>query len=912
MIDIDEMMSTEISSPIIYLCKPNLNRTSIACLNEADNLKQKLSKGNIGELSFTLPLYVDDFGQLIKNKHLSQIRERFLIRFEKGIEIEYYIIDKIVKSMDDIDSVSVECYSLGYELAAKDIKDYKVTSYTLTQIANDMLKESIWNVGYIDPHFELKYRSFDFNGTVLNAIQDISTTFQALPIWDTINRTINFYDPEMYGMNKGFKTKYGKLMNSLTHELNLDEFCTRLKVFGKDGMSFQSVNPLGSNFIQDFSYFMYPFEQDSAGNVIKHSPYMDDDLCRSMIAYTNLVQSRESDYGALLSLKKSKEEILTVKNNELSTLKTELAIIEDNLATANATEQPTSSLIAQKNNKQAQVNNKQNEINAIAAEIVIIDNNISNLHNLLKVENNFTDIQLKELNQFIIVKEMTEEHISDPNELLEYAKKEFDKMREPKIVAKVSLVNFYEILTEQHNVEKLSLGDVVEIEHEFLDVYIKANVTDIEFNYKESTIEITVSNVQELLTDEERFMRDHLKSIGTSNTVDMSKYKWNDAKATVDDVTTILNNTWDAVKRDITAGVNESVEVSRRGIIIRDPNDPNKIVIMQHGQIALSMDQGNTWKTAITPEGVFAERLVGKILLGNKLIISDDDGTFQIEGNLLTIKDKNGNVKVLLGEYTKGRFGLKIIGASGNVVLDETGILQTDTLQLADNVDSGYPLKLRFYIDDGVMRIDKVKLSFSLERFRAYSRSIASGGGTTVTSANGGGVSTSTADGGLTTTSTSEGGFFSNTTGAENWEPGASHNHGIDPRTRLATWPTSNGGWVEWVPSGQHRHSFSVSEHTHSITLPDHSHSFKVPSHSHSVIIPEHSHEIEYGIYESTYASGVRISVDGVIRGSQYFWDSNVDITQWISTPGWHTIELSSTQLGRINASIHIRTFVGS
>lgn len=903
-------MSLELTKPEIYLCRPNLKRTTIAHLKEVDDLRQKLSKGNINELSFTLPLFVDDYGELIKNKHVDMIKERLLIRFEKGSYKEYYIIDKIPKVSNDADSVSVQCFSLGYELATKDIRDYEVTSYTLSQIAHDMLKtETIWNLGYVDPMFDLKYRSFDFNGTVLDSIFKIATTFQALPMWDTINRTISFYNPDTYGMNKGFKTSQGKLMEGLDYELNLDEFCTRLKVFGKDGMSFQSVNPLGSNFIQDFSYFMYPFEQDSSGKVLKHSPYMEDDLCKAIIKYSALVNSKETDYTALLNQKKSKEEILTTKNNELASLKTELAIIEDNLATANATGQPTSSLITQKNNKQTQINNKQGEVNSVAAEIVVIDNNITSLNNLLKVENNFTSDQLKELNQFIIVKEITEDNISDPKELYEYAKKEFDKLREPKIVAKVSLINFYEILSEQHNVGKLDIGDVIEVEHEYLDVHIKANVTEIGFDYKEATIDIVVSNVQELLTDEDRFMKDHLKSVSTSNALDMSKYKWNDAKATVDDVTTLLNNTWDAVKRDIVAGVNESVEISRRGIIIRDPNDPSKILIMQHGQIALSMDNGNTWRTAITPEGVYAQYLVGRIILGNKLVISDDAGTFQIEGNLLTIKDKTGKVKIKLGEYTSGKYGLQIFGASGNVVLDESGILQTDTIQLADNVDSSHGLKMKFYIDDSTIRIDKVKLNFSLERFRAYSRSIASGGGSTITSANGGGNLTTTESASINLTTTQPQNVSGSTQTEGFYESYGGHNHGIPANTQLAV---AGGGYVTWVPSGAHSHPISLASHSHSIIMPSHIHSINLPAHSHSVTVPSHSHDIDYGIYESTYASGVRISVDGVIRGSQYSGDSNVDLTQWITTPGWHTIELSSTQLGRINASLFIKTFVGS
>lgn len=65
--------------------------------------------------------------------------------------------------------------------------------------------------------------------------------------------------------------------------------------------------------------------------------------------------------------------------------------------------------------------------------------------------------------------------------------------------------------------------------------------------------------------------------------------------------------------------------------------------------------------------------------------------------------------------------------------------------------------------------------------------------------------------------------------------------------------------------------------------------------------------------YTSTYATGVQIIIDGVMRdGTRYGSDRNLDITQWITSPGWHTIELTSSQLGRINASVYIKSFVGA
>ncbi|QDH19542.1 phage tail spike protein [Saccharibacillus brassicae] len=400
------------------------------------------------------------------------------------------------------------------------------------------------------------------------------------------------------------------------------------------------------------------------------------------------------------------------------------------MATYNATDKtgnPNTGLINQKAEKQSQVDSKTQEISGLKVQISVVEQSMVAIGNTLKIENSLSADQLEVLHtNFIFTKEFSDDNFTKPQDLLEEGKKQFDKIREPKIVAQLSIVNFYEIMTEQHNVGKLSCGDIVTIKHEDLGIDTTANVTDIVFDYEALSIDITVSNAKDLLTDEERFFKDHLKNISTSNTVSSNSVKWNEAKATSDENTLLLNNTWDAVKRSINAGVNEDVEISRRGVIIKDPKDPLKMLILQHGQLALTNDGGNTWKTAVTPEGVFADELVGKILLGNKLSITDDDGSFTIEGDLLTVKDNTGKVRVQLGQYEAGKYGLKIVSKKGNVVLDENGILQTDTIQLVDNVDASNALRLKFYISPSVLSVQEVQLNFSAEAFRSYGRGAAS------------------------------------------------------------------------------------------------------------------------------------------------------------------------------------------
>jgi hypothetical protein len=883
-----EQINTEIIEPKLYLCRPN--KTTIAHLPEVRfQINQKVYLGLINEMTFKIPLMLDEYGELVRNKHIDMIKERYLIRFEKGDYTEYYIIDKVNKAMGDSDSITVNCYGYGYSLASKLIKDYSVESYTLSQILDDMLAQTVWSIGYVDATFDLKYRALDFSGNVMDGIQQAAELFNALIIWDTVDQEINFYNPDNYGVNKGFKTKFGMLMQSLDHELNFDEFCTRLKLFGKEGISIQSVNPLGSNFIQDFSYFIYPFLKVD-GVIVSHSDYLSDGLCESLIAYNSLYTTKQTEYTTLLTQMTTYRATLDTKQTELSTLTTQLYIIDDNLATANATGGSTAQILIDKANKEAQITTKKAEIATVNAQISSTQASMDTLANILKMENNFTSNQLIELNPFIIEKELSNENYTDAKTLLADGKVEFDKIRQPKIVSKVSIVDFYEILTESHNWDKLNIGDVITVQHERLGVNIQANVAEIDFDYESASIDITISNVRELLTDDQRFLKNYYKTISSSNTVNMSKPSWDAAKATADETTRFLNETWDAVKHDIVAGVNESVEISRKGVIVRDPTDPNKILIMQHGQIALSQDNGNTWSTAILPDRIVAERIAGRLIMGNKLIISDDDGTFVIQGNLLTIKDAEGDIRIKLGEYEDGKYGLMIKSKAGEIVLNEDGIVQTDTIQLADNVDSTHGLKLKFYIDDGMISVRKVMLNFTLEKFRAYSKGALSEVIPLTTTETQSFTAQSTSPEGTSGVSQTEGFYFA--TGG--------HNHGIAPGTELMI---SGGGAVTWVASGAHQHSFALS---------DHYHSFTVPTHLHDIDMPAHEHGIDYGIYEDTFATGVQIIIDGIPRGSTYYGsENNVNITEWISTVGWHTVELTSTQLGRINASLYLKTFVG-
>ncbi|MEW8987077.1 MAG: hypothetical protein AB2401_08770, partial [Bacillus sp. (in: firmicutes)] len=351
---------------------------------------------------------------------------------------------------------------------------------------------------------------------------------------------------------------------------------------------------------------------------------------------------------------------------------------------------------------------------------------------------------------------------------------------------------------------------------------------------------------------------------------------------------------------------------------------------------------------------VVAERLIGKAILGEKLTIGDEEGTFDIVGNLLTIKDRNEVVRLRLGEYSSNKFGLQLMNKTGkNVVLDENGILQTWQDGRADNVDGSHGLTMYIYLPSDTLSVRQGLLNFRLLPFRSYSGTTESGGGNVLSAASGGGVATSTSNGGSSTqTSTSGGGVSKSTDSGGNTTQssaaGGDHRHVMfhtvgfqsnsnpgssvlavahdglsfavnDGTNAGAVFTTrgSSGNHSHSVSIPSHSHSFNTPNHSHSVSIPSHSHNVTIPNHTHQVSIPTHKHDIAHGIYTDTFARGVGIVINSINRTSQLGGkfnasQANVDIGQYLERGQWNEIELTSDTLGRIDASVFVQALMST
>src|SRR5690606_9113919 len=128
-------------------------------------------------------------------------------------------------------------------------------------------------------------------------------------------------------------------------------------------------------------------------------------------------------------------------------------------------------------------------------------------------------------------------------------------------------------------------GDTFRIEHERLKTNMTAKLTEAEYNFDEGTIRIKISNI--LDTNKDEFLDSIYNSHKSSTTVDMDKWKWNLSVENNGSINQIINNIWDANRQAIVGAKDQVVELSDRGLIIRDPNDPNNYLVGINSLLAI-------------------------------------------------------------------------------------------------------------------------------------------------------------------------------------------------------------------------------------------------------------------------------------------------------------------------------------
>jgi phage minor structural protein len=620
-----------------HLARPN--RIPIDVIHERFEESISVKLGNIGELSFSIPYEIEDAntGEYITNPQIHSIKELMLIRVTMESFEEWYVVSEIKEDSDDDEVFNVTAFSLGYELRRKKITGIEEESINLTQLMTMLLSETVWKIGTIDPMFDAMFRSFESgdNTNILDCITQAIETFGALIIWDTINKTISFKDATKNGKFRGMIVKDGQFLNTVSRTRSTDEMVTRFHMEGSEGLTIHSVNPTGMGYVENFDYFMHPFKRDANKNVIQSSYYMSDALCHALLDQQSLLFANAPRIKTLSDTLIAKQTELITEQSKLDELNNQLKNLEGLLDTAKGTEdkKAITDRTNDINTKKGQIATQEQVVNLIKVAMANAELELETLQNQISHEANFTPQLVEELDSYILDDTWIDDNYTTAKDLYEEGLKKFEEIRKPKVVIEIEIENLLNIIEEQYYWDKIVIGDLIKVKYPRMNIEYMAKIIEITFNLEEQTATLTVANNADLLNDTEKLVQLLNQTSNAVSLVTANKYKWDKINAVQKEVSSILTSEWDATKNKITAGVNNSVEVGRRGIIIKNPDFPQEVVIMQSGVIALSMDGGETWKTAIKPDGIVAERLIGQIIAGQELLITNSSGSFTLDNN---------------------------------------------------------------------------------------------------------------------------------------------------------------------------------------------------------------------------------------------------------------------------------------
>ncbi len=723
--------------PKLWLLKPNGQR--IERIAGVSKLQGTFKYTNLNQITFQIsPTMFDGVKhEQVKNTVFDKIRNKYIIEFKYNNFRDYFVIDDLKEVSNESENIQVIADSLGTELNGKSMNEIEMLGSTIRQMYNKVFENyaPLWSIEYIDPKVEdVKRELTAQQGTVMSTSEQINTLFDTVTIFDNINRKTSVYHKDSVGTNRGLRVRENSYLKSFEDSMVSKDIITRLIPMGSNGLTIHSANPAGSDYIEDFSFFIKPFKRDANRNVIEHSDYMSDELCHALLDYEefydtkkeqideftkrytdiltqhseedfklkslNGIVERQEDRIELLKPKseyielglktndfkitvdKSSYYILMLKNEgtlahikfdgksyqlksgEWTYIKIDTADFQDatkvdqklqyKVEMISATtrvqavitrsslddyEEEDTKKIEEKYNylKYKELRDNQKALVAsIERRMKQFEDEKADLVASMNPKSFLSDELYKEREQFVYSAIWQEENHTDAKELFDDAEEQLKKKNNVTRTLNVGIVNFVQSLEHKEDWGKLNVGDKIVFSNKFFNKKLKAYITEMQIGFDENSVTLTLSDVFDYKDDMQRVSELLASTSSTSNQVNMQKQQIKESQGKITKMTELIEGEWDANKQRVLAG-NETVDIGSHGVKVVSNENPNEFVIMVGGVIAMTKDGGETFKTGVTPDGVNAEMLIGKMIIGEDLWLENESGTMRFNKDGLHI-----------------------------------------------------------------------------------------------------------------------------------------------------------------------------------------------------------------------------------------------------------------------------------
>lgn len=728
-------------TPKLWLCKPD--GTRIERIADFSKLGGTFKFTNVNTLHFDLPLQVfsEDTKQIERNKVVDLVKNKYLIDYRYNGYRDIFVIDDIKKSANDSDFITLNLDSRASELNKKAANEIELLGSTIPQMMNKILSvyAPLWKLGHVDGKIIDVKRELTGSNTTVNALIDnICSLFDAVAIYNNINRTISFYHKDNVGTNRGLRVRENSYLKSFEDQFVSKDIVTRLYPFGQSGLTIQSVNPAGSSYIEDFSYFMSPFKRDNNRNVLQHSDYMSDELCHALLDYQEFYASKKDQAGELskqysallkehsqevfrlnqlsatlqrlnervelikpkseyidlgtkiknfkITVPKSSYYLIMIRNDgsfarikfnnkqydipsgewlyiklktgkfndatkfekqleyplEILSANANLRVVYTRSSEGDYEEEDTKTIEEKYNLEKYKILVKDQEkvVASIERRLKAFEDQKASVIRSMNAKNFLSEKLYNERELYVFESVWTEENHTDAQELYDDAVKQMKEQKKINRTITVDLVNFIQSLDHKDDWDKLNVGDKVVFQNKIFNTKIKAYITEMQLDFQTNQVKITISDIFDYKDLDTIIAEKLAQTTSTSSQVDFHKQQIREQTGRITDMTRLIEGEWDANKKRVMAG-NETVDIGSHGVKVISKDNPNEFVIMVGGVIAMTRDNGETFKTGITPEGINAEMLIGKMIVGETLTFENESGTVKFDKDGLYVNSKN-------------------------------------------------------------------------------------------------------------------------------------------------------------------------------------------------------------------------------------------------------------------------------
>lgn len=652
----------------MFLANPQ--KTYIGTVTNAQNVKLKQILNNLYELEFVI--YEKLNGEFTEN-YDKYTKPRLIEVQNVGW---FQIVNAVEKFDDSVQETykTIKCLKLENTLIYRKIYDI-VGTFSLYDISDQehsllhiIANEVKWGIGHISNSLLGKFRTFDIDSMeIYNLLTTtVSESFGCLITFNSYNKLINAYTIDEIGEDTNIVISRQNILHEWEKN-DSDSIVTKIRVYGGDdgsggNVSIRSVN-FGLDYLVNFDYFM---SEDWVSN----------DLINSFNSYKLALASVESSYNTNIENLKTKMAELTVLETELKDLtalqSAQSQIMGSSVQSHGRVPIPSDSdytiyqsAVTAYNSYVTQIANKNTQITTKENEITAIENILDSIGESVAIENYLSAEQLSELDLFISegsdfsdetyvqTDEMTDQEVIDMKlELKQNAANELAKISQPRYQITIKASSLYTIQNEKDSlvpysewIEKFQLGNKILIKlRKNYSIIARLMSISIDFD-NPSDIELTFSNkdkIEDSLTELAEILAD---SGRTANAYTLKSFGYDKASKQTSSVIEFMTGSLNATLNSMKSNDNQELLIDGYGLKMRkwDVNTNSYSPYQAWWNQSTLLFTSDAWVSAATaiglltaPDnttywGINTQVLVGTLLLGTKLNITNSSGSYTID-----------------------------------------------------------------------------------------------------------------------------------------------------------------------------------------------------------------------------------------------------------------------------------------